>query len=209
MRTVSRMKVADQLRELDHGREVVIPVSPVRLLLAILGCLAFIGVGALVIVLGYNEDGARTRANPFVWVMIAAILFFGVFGIPSILIQLLRPGRLVVGPATLRQERRRGSGWQVVSSVDWRDVVEVFDRRVGGRWPTKGTRLICYRARPASQQRIDGFRGGVQRAEQSMLGEGGFALPNSFRTRAQDLLELLRGAHDRFGGEATRPTRRY
>lgn len=174
-----------------------------------LGCLAFSGVGALVIGLGFSEDGARTLANPIVWVMIATVLFFGVFGIPSIVIQLLRPGRLVVSPANLRQERRRGMDWQVVSSVEWSDIIEVFDHRVGRRWPAKGTRLICYRVRPASLQRVDGFRGGVRRAEQSMIGEGGFALSNTFRIRAQDLLELLSGAHERFGGQATRPTRRH
>jgi hypothetical protein len=145
----------------------VFVASRVKLVLFVLGAAVFSAIGVMMI----RSPGDDPRTTLFGW---AAIAFFGLLGIPVMLIQIVRPGRLILGDETLVMETSFGKRFV----VPWRDV-ESF-----GVWNVARSKQVGYRYYPdrrpntLAQSLTDG------------MGVDG-ALGTAWPIKSKDLLTLL------------------
>lgn len=178
------------LAHLRGGGAVVIPVSRLTLIIGLAGCtIAALLCGSLVgyALFGDGTGGVNVAAfgNVRLWVCFAGVLFFGVFGIPTLAWRMVRGERMVLTPTGLTVEAplRRASAVQ----VPWHDITRIRTHRLGTQG--RGPRELA----------IDHGRGADARTE---------IVSRPFAGRLDGRLGLLQAAHAQALAAPTRGARR-
>lgn len=200
----NRSVVERHVRELELVGRTEFRLNSVRLVLLLIGALVFSGFGLLMMWIASGSGGATTEGSAIASFVFGAVTlgFFGVLGLPAILLQWLLRRRLVVSRQGFWVERRTRGGPTIDLPVYWFQVSDFGFRRVGGRWPFHGTPvLICTLTQEADQHvrnSSSGMVGVLRRLDAAILGPGQYVLPSEFGRRPGDVLEVLRYAHVAF-----------
>lgn len=152
---------------------VEIPADRRRLMLALLGCVAFCAAGVWIIGAGHIVIG---------WITIA---FFGVIGIPAIILQMVRLQRVVLTSEHIEFEGVPPVPWALITAVAPFDV--------------HGTRIVVLGLTPEGDELVTqsfvGAKRALYRANHALFGGPALALPTTLTAKTDILLELITQAH--------------
>lgn len=200
-------RVDEQLQLLRMGAPVVIKVSAGKLLGSLLISLGFtVLLGAGLFYAWTAEDA--TTATRVGWSVLGGVgvLFFGVIGIPVLLLQLWRqlqrPGRFVVTNQGFWMENPNGTaGFGGLSMMPWTGVERV-DEVVTGRFGTNKMIRVQPRPQPYTEgvAAMNGLGRWLHRADRAVGIGKTFIVPTTLIGRHRDRLALMVRAHAEFGG---------
>ena len=160
--------------ELRSAGQVRLRTSARHNILVLLGCLAFTAVGT-----------AMFRESPLVGVL--AVSFFGVLGIPVVVMQLVRPRDVVVTPTEVRLSAGPTVPWHQVASVE----LGTLQRQT----------MILLRLTPDGAPHVKAQQGAVHRAlapaNDAITGGPTVTLPVQLRADKVNLGAWLTGVHYR------------
>lgn len=156
-------------QELLHERQVVFTQRRQRMSLGLLGCLAFVALGVLLIYIGAWPLGVIT------------IIFFGVIGIPAIVVQMIRPRTVTVTADSVEITGCPPLPWTATTGL------RVFS--------TRGTDVGFIGLTAHGQAHITAHmnvaRRLLHRANTRLLKEPGIALPHGLNIHVHQLLDWL------------------
>jgi hypothetical protein len=191
--------------ELDRTGETVIRASAVKLLLFLPIATGFAVFGLFLMAAPFvaDEPGmSMTTAfdsSASVLIGLVSVLFFGVIGIPALILQMIQRRRLVIDRREMRVERRRSGQWETLERYAWADIESVYGARVGGNWSYRGQLLITVVLTPGAYAKsIEAhpmWKSGLQALNERIVGSRTHSLPSVFGWRTQPLLELITAVH--------------
>ncbi|MPV37258.1 STM3941 family protein [Georgenia subflava] len=152
----------------NHGKNV----------LALLGCLAFAVVGLALI--GADSSVVRTIVG------YAAVVFFGVIGIPALVVQLFRPRDVVVTPTEVRLRN---------ATVPWNQVLRVEYGAISGQ--TFAVLRLTDEGAVAVQQQYGPLTRLLDRANSRLTQGPSVALPAQLKADRRELTVWLVSVHQR------------
>lgn len=194
----------DRYQQLRSTGHVEIPQPLSTFALALVGCLIFSVIGALFLYSAFVYSGAWTAgfAHPGAWMGLLCVGFFGVFGIPAVIMQMVHRSFLVLTWEGLAEYRQKKGEQAVTWSTAWRDIEAVTSRHVGGRWPYKGQFIVFLQLLSST---FDSYRSGLNptgrglgSVNSAMFGRGMVGLKR-FAGGQKTMFELLDQAHRDFG----------
>lgn len=166
-------------------------------LLFLLGALAFTLVGLALMAVAWSEavtarDLVSTRSF---WAGLASVAFFGVIGIPVLLLQTVRRGSVTLTRDSLREQRAGATAVE----LRWDDILAIFAAPIGS--PTH--RLACCRLTPQAYAQYAASRNGIETrllgANEGLIGKSTVALANATSLKGDDLTALLTIAWRTYG----------
>lgn len=193
----------DRYRQLRSTGQVEIPQTMGYFLLALVGAVIFTAIGALFIysAFAFSDEWTDGFTHPGAWLGLLCAGFFGVFGIPSLIFQMIHRASVVLTREGLTEYRQKRGDKIVTFATEWREIEAVTARHVGGRWPYKGQFMVFLQLRPA---RHDAYRSGLNPAvrgldsvNSAMFGDGLVALKR-YAGGQKAMFELVERAHRDF-----------
>jgi len=205
---MSLQRAQERCRQLRSTGRVEIPESLRHQALVLLGCLAFTAIGVAGLIARWSDLGSvgRMLTDAAVWMSLLAVGFFGVVGIPALLVQMRLRSSLVL-PWDGIEEHRDNFGQRLqTSSLSWSDIEAVTGQYVGGRWPSKGAYTVFLHLRPEAYRRyhegLSPMARRLEKANSRLFGAGSVAL-RRFQGGSKLLEQLLQRAHRDFGADPT------
>ena len=196
-------RVSRQTEQLRSTGVLVVPESPSRQWGMLLGCVVFTVLSVGLLALANQPDSSLQLMVGG----IAGVVFFGVIGIPAMVRKIVRRSRMVVTPEGVRLERRAGRSYVVNESARWTGIAEFFGEQVSSGGSTRGQLVIGYALTPQGQQMRNHDSATPQLSQQvneaadrGTLREGRVYLPGTLEGSKEDLLAVLRQAHQYYGG---------
>lgn len=174
--------VIDEYRaRLRHGEEITFTQQRWKMALALLGCLAFTIVG---LALAFGDGSVVVKVAGW-----SAILFFGVIGIPALLLRTVRP------TPQLRVSAHRGV-WLTqgdASWLAWHDIEEVTPGSINGqKMVALAVSSELYERRFASSSVASR---GMASANEKIIGRPGLIIPTGLSAKPADLADWLSAEH--------------
>lgn len=189
-------QVDDLLEQYYRTGSVVFPMRKAKLV-ALLVASASLGLVGLAIV---GNIAARAASisdvllNLGVWLGLSALLFFGVLGVPILLLHIVRGGRLEVDRRGFRLMGSRGPmPARAPLDVHWDEVVAVYLRQIGR------TQLTIFTVTPEAAHRrfeaLTPIQQKLRRRDQLHTGEHVEAIASTHGPGAAQLVAFLHCAH--------------
>lgn len=185
---MTSMAVDSYRTRLAHGEEITFTQARWKTSLALLGSIAFTLVG-LAMVLGYGGVVVMLAG----W---AGVLFFGVIGIPALLLKTIRPTPQLAVSAEKGVWLSQGDA----SWVPWRDIEEVVLGEISGQ------KMVALRVGPELYERrfadSSAATRGLASANEKIVGGPGLVIPTGLSIKPMTLADWLEAEHAE-RGEAT------
>lgn len=203
-------KIAEERhRQLRTTGRVDIPQSMGHFLLMLVFAVMFTVAGAAMIyaAVDASDPGQHTLANPAFWIGLVSVSFFGVLGIPALLIQMRWRAVLTLTWDGMAEHRVKNGERVTTSATAWCDIEGFSGQYIGGRWPAKGQYTVFMHLRPEGHARylsqLSPAMGRLQSLNEKLTGPGRIAL-RRFAGGPKSLHELLDRAHREFGSRSRR-----
>lgn len=198
-------KIAEErFRLLRTTGRVDIPQSMAYFVFMLLISVLLTVLGAGFIWMAFTESDGWTGvfSHPAAWIGLMLVLFFGPFGIPSLIIQMRWRAVLTLTWDGMSEHRLKKGERVTTSTTAWRDISGFSGRHISGRWYVKWQYTVFMHLRPDAHDR---FRAGLSRGmgrlqsvNEAILGTGTIALRH-YAGGPKALHELLDRAHREFG----------
>ncbi|MFD5867876.1 hypothetical protein ACFWGD_04565 [Corynebacterium sp. NPDC060344] len=204
-----RKAAEDRYRQLRTTGRVDIPQSMRHFLLMLVLALMFtiVGAGMVYGAIVYSDSWSEVASLPESWIGLVSVLFFGVLGIPAILIQMRWRAVLTLTWHGMAEHRMKKGERLTTSATSWRDIEGFSAQYTGGRWHTKGQYTVFMHLRPEVHARyrasLSPMMGGLQSLNEKLSAPGTIAL-RRFAGGPKALHELLERAHREFGSDSPR-----
>ena len=147
---MARNLAEERYRQLRTVGRVEIPQSMGHFVFALLGALAFtaIGAGFIYAAFTYSPDWADRLVHPGTWIGLPCIGFFGVVGIPALILQMFRSSTLTLTWSGIEEHTVKKGERVLTATTAWSDIEAISGNLVGGWWPAKGQYLVFIHLRP-------------------------------------------------------------
>lgn len=192
-------RVLGQFDTLKNTGTVELSTSRGKLIFLFLLTLVFTIFGLGMMLAAYGQAptvGGMFMSGSF-WIGLVAFVFFGVFGIPSLLSQIVQKRQLVLDKRGFRYGKPHSVGTDPELEVQWDEVEGMGLARV-----SRST-MVAMKLTPAGYERYESRLTGntrrLAKANERMMGEGMIALPATIGNGPQELVTLLGLAHGQYG----------
>lgn len=193
-------KVEDSILQLQRTGELSYRQPAGKVLGLLVIALVFGLFGLVGIIVFFRDHGVRALLNFAFWICTVAFGFFGVLGVPALLIQLLRPFRIhLTHRGVARQQLIKGH-WVDQWGFAWGDIEAIDFHR------TRRLRLIMLQVTPEAHDALLGdsrVARGIAKIEAPLSG-GAHRVPieGSHTWRIKRMFEVMERAHQLYAGRA-------
>lgn len=190
----------ERYRQLRLAGRIEIPQSPWYTLFSSIGALVFVAIGAVMIYASIVRTSHWTGAltTPVSWIGLVSILFFGVLGIPAIILGVYRRTTLVLTRNGIEWHQSKKSQRVRVMAIDWKDIEDISGQYIGGSWPSKGQCTVFLRLTPERYAQmlseLNTYTRRFGKVHSTMFGERTISLPR-FSGGAKAMHELMERIH--------------
>ncbi len=202
-----RKAAEERYRQLRTTGRVDIPQSMRHFLLMVVLALMFtvVGAGMVYVAIVSTDAWTEVASRPEAWIGLVSVLFFGVIGIPALLIQMRWRAVLTLTWDGMAEHRMKNGERVTTSMTRWRDIEGFSGQHIGGRWHTKGEYIVFMHPRPEVHATylagLSPMMGGLQSLNEKLSAPGTIAL-RRFAGGPKALHELLERAHREFGPDS-------
>ncbi len=192
-------RVLGHFETLKNTGTVELSTSRGKLIFLFLLTLVFtlIGLGMMFAAYGQAPTIGDMLTSGSFWIGLLAVVFFGVFGIPSLLSQIVQKRQFVLDKRGFRYGKPHSIGTDPELEVKWDEVEGMGLARV-----SRST-MVAMKLTPQGYERYESRLTGntrrLAKANERMMGEGMIALPATIGNGPQELVTLLGLAHGQYG----------
>lgn len=178
---------------------VTLPIRRGRLVLLFVVTLVFtvFGLGMMLAAYGEASSVGDALTTGSFWIGLLVVVFFGVIGIPSLLLQIVQNRKLVLSRQGFRYGKPRLLDTEPELDVRWDEILSV------GLATINRSTMVAMQLTPEGYQRYESRLTGATRrlagANQRIMGEDMIALPAHVGHGPKELTALMSLAHGEFG----------
>ena len=198
-------RVIGQLNTLKTTGSVELSIRRGWLILLSVVTLIFtlFGLGMMLAAYGEASSVADTLTTGSFWIGLLVVVFFGIIGIPSLLLQIVQNRKLVLSRRGLRYGKPRVLDTDPDMDIRWDEILSMGLARINR------STMVALQLTPEGYQRYESRLSGTTRrlagANQRIMGEGTMALPAHIGHGPKELVALMSLAHGEFGPREARP----